>query len=383
MVAPAVDTRHIAVKEADVSPVAILAGLTTIANDSRWLAVCWHIVLATLVVMLLAGWRPSNRLLGGLLITPLVSVSTVAWLSGNPFNGITFAVLRTNSWVSYLYASPFGLLPCPTLAVVIGTRLLLGRLQSSLWDMALVAAALVYGAVGTLRLGVRLDWALLFASVTLAALALHGNGPRRTVRADFAERTRRLPGDDFILRPLAVLTHAITLHRPSRDVWAWLIQMGAGNRAGWYSYDLVDNGRRPSASRIVPELQHIAIGTVFPALPGETEGFVVLDFDPCRSLVLGWPAAGGEPIVTWAFVLEEQSDGVTRLIVRARGGHGYRFQGLPAWLSVPVVQLVHFVMERKQMLGIARRVEMTMVCATTRRRFDVASFHEDTPDAAR
>ena len=31
--------------------------------------------------------------------------------------------------------------------------------------------------------------------------------------------------------------------------------MGAGSRAGWYSYDLLDNGRRPSATRLVPELQ--------------------------------------------------------------------------------------------------------------------------------
>ena len=40
--------------------------------------------------------------------------------------------------------------------------------------------------------------------------------------------------------------------------------------------------RRPSATRIVPELQHIAVGTLFPALPGLTEGFVVLAFEPQR-----------------------------------------------------------------------------------------------------
>ena len=31
------------------------------------------------------------------------------------------------------------------------------------------------------------------------------------------------------------------------EVWPWLVQMGAGSRAGWYSYDFLDNGRRPSA----------------------------------------------------------------------------------------------------------------------------------------
>ena len=266
--------------------------------------------------------------------------------------------IRTDSLTPYLYASPFGLLPCPTLSVVIGTTLLVQNLRSRLWNMALLAASLLYGAVGTFQLGVVLDWALLFASATLAALVLCGNGAWRSVRADLAERTRPLPGDNFILEPLATLTHAITIGRAPQEVWPWLIQMGAGNRAGWYSYDVVDNGRRPSARRVMPELQDITIGTVFPALPGETEGFRVFAFDPCRSLILGWLTAGDEPIVTWAFVLEEKADATTRLIVRARGGQNYRFHGLPSSLSRPIVRFVHFLMERRQLLRIARRVEM-------------------------
>ena len=68
----------------------------------------------------------------------------------------------------------------------------------------------------------------------------------------------------------------MTIRRAPRDVWPWLVQMGAGSRAGWYSYDWLDNGRKPSASRIVPELQHPAIGTIFPALPGATDAFTLL-----------------------------------------------------------------------------------------------------------
>lgn len=45
--------------------------------------------------------------------------------------------------------------------------------------------------------------------------------------------------------------------------------------------------------------------------------------------------------------------------MRARGGDRYRFHGLPPWLSKPIVRFVHFVMERKQLLEIARRVEAT------------------------
>jgi hypothetical protein len=75
------------------SPEAVVTGLTAIANNWRWLAIAWHVMLAALVVMLLAGWRPSIRLLGHLVVSPLLSVSVVAWLSGNPFNGAAFAIL--------------------------------------------------------------------------------------------------------------------------------------------------------------------------------------------------------------------------------------------------------------------------------------------------
>lgn len=80
---------------------------------------------------------------------------------------------------------------------------------------------------------------------------------------------------------------------------------------------------------------------------------------PARRLVqlLGWQAPEGTLLTTWSFVMEHQRDRATRLIVRARGGQDYRFHGLPGWATNRVVQLVHFVMERKQLLGIARRAE--------------------------
>jgi len=179
----------------------------------------------------------------------------------------------------------------------------------------------------------------------------------RMVRATHAEKARALPGDDLISDPIGTLTHAITIRRSPDHVWPWLAQMGAGCRAGWYSYDFLDNGRRPSAERIVPELQHLAPGMIFPALPGETKGFLLLAFERERFLVLGWRSPNGDPLVTWTFVLEAVGADTTRLIVRARGGPGYEFHGLPWWLAKPVVRLVHFAMQRKQLLGIARRVE--------------------------
>ena len=185
-------------------------------------------------------------------------------------------------------------------------------------------------------------------------------GGRRSVCATREERARPLPGDDLIVEPIGSLTHAITIACGPHAVWPWLVQMGAG-RAGWYSYDALDNARVPSATQVVPELQRIALGSVFPALPRVTDGFVVLGFEPGRSLVLGFPDRDGRPLVTWTFLIEERPDHTTRLIVRARGARGYRFHGLPSWLSTPAVRLVHFVMERKQLFGIARRAEAATV----------------------
>jgi hypothetical protein len=83
----------------------------------------------------------------------------------------------------------------------------------------------------------------------------------RSVRANRGERWRSLPGDGFIPAAESMLTHGISIRRPRSEVWPWLVQMGAG-RAGWYSYDQVDNGDRQSAERIVPELQQIRVGDI-------------------------------------------------------------------------------------------------------------------------
>ena len=166
-----------------------------------------------------------------------------------------------------------------------------------------------------------------------------------------------MPGDELISHPVEPLTNAITIHAPRRAVWPWLAQMGAGNRAGWYSYDFLDNHRQPSAERIVPEWQRLAIGMTFPALPSVSDCFTLLGFKPERFLILGWLPDSGSPRVTWAFLLEDAGPTSTRLIVRAAAGEGYRSPWMPRWLARLVIPIVHRVMERKQLLGIARRAE--------------------------
>jgi hypothetical protein len=195
----------------------VLNGLTTLANDWRSLAIAWHLLLAALLVSLLAGRRPSSRVAACLAGAPMLCVGVLAWVAGNPFNGAVFTILagtlvggayrvsntimrpasrasvalgaaiimfgstyphfiNTDSWTAYLYAAPFGILPCPTIAVVIGFTLLFRSLWPNLTTLALAAAGLLYGAVGVFRLGVALDWGLLVASGLLAIRFGSGSG---------------------------------------------------------------------------------------------------------------------------------------------------------------------------------------------------------------
>lgn len=178
----------------------------------------------------------------------------------------------------------------------------------------------------------------------------------RSVRATPAERTRRLPGDEIIPAPIGMTTHAVTIARPARDVWPWLVQMGAA-RGGWYSYDFIDNRGHRSADRVMPELQRIEVGMVMPALPGVTEAFLVLAFEVERYLILGLAAPHAPQIATWAFVLDPGEGDTTRLLARSRVGRGYSFFGMPWPLGKPITVVVHHIMQRKQLLEIARRVE--------------------------
>jgi hypothetical protein len=132
--------------------------------------------------------------------------------------------------------------------------------------------------------------------------------------------------------------------------------MGA-TRGGWYSYDAVDNGGRSSSDRILPQFQEIGCGTLFPATPGATDTFILFTQQAPNFLVLGVRSPNGVPVVTRTFELRQTGPSRTRLVVRVRGSREYEFHGLPMWLVTAVVPLIHFIMERKQLLGIRRRAE--------------------------
>lgn len=81
------------------------------------------------------------------------------------------------------------------------------------------------------------------------------------------EVTRELPGDKVVIAPTFDATRAVTVEASPEAVWPWIAQLGFG-RAGWYSYDLLDNLGRPSADRIIACLQEVQVGDIVPMGPG-------------------------------------------------------------------------------------------------------------------
>src|SRR5271169_3295075 len=197
-----------------------------------------------------------------------------------------------------------------------------------------------------------------------------------SVRATPPERKRSLRADLLIPDPTAIVMHAVTIAAPPECVWPWLVQMGSG-RAGWYSYDWVDNDGHPSATEIIPALQHVAPGNVLPSLPGAKDSFIVAAVQPERDLILSVPAAGGGLVVSWEFFLEPLAQFRTRLLVRGRVSsqwppvgagkpaaparpieHVYALLAwLPRWLMGPVALFGHGIMQARQLRGIKRRAE--------------------------
>jgi hypothetical protein len=81
-------------------------------------------------------------------------------------------------------------------------------------------------------------------------------------------------------------------------------------RAGWDSDDGLDNGGIPSAARIVPGLQRVQVGDIFPMTPKAQDRFVVRVVEPGQAPVLGDDAGQR----SGAFVLEPVDETSTRLI---------------------------------------------------------------------
>jgi len=169
---------------------------------------------------------------------------------------------------------------------------------------------------------------------------------QRTWGATAAEVSEVLPGDDLVPGDAWEATRAITIRATPAAIWPWLIQMGY-QRAGFYSWDRLDNDGVPSATRILPEFQRLAEGDVMP-LTRDVDGRVVTLAEN-RVLVLSFKSDSDVPW-SWTWSLRPSGIGTTRLVSRLRVGTSRRRTRF-------VLDAAELFMMRKHLRGIKARAE--------------------------
>jgi len=135
--------------------------------------------------------------------------------------------------------------------------------------------------------------------------------------------------------------------RPEQ-IWPFLIQIGWG-RAGWYGYDWVDNGGKPSTWELLPEYQWLEVGKDVPMGPFTAAYWK--DFDALRWMLWRTPDEAG----TWLWYLDPIDEGHTRLITRMRDEYKWTS---PLILPRQILtELGDLPFMRKCLLGVKTRAE--------------------------
>lgn len=176
------------------------------------------------------------------------------------------------------------------------------------------------------------------------------------------------PGADVIPGGRRGATMAVTIEAPPSRLWPWLVQMGC-DRAGWDSWDRLDNAGASSAERIHPEWQALAVGDRLASVPSGRAWFEVAALEPERFLGLraSIDLRRGRPFDTtgprprfyidalWGFQLKELPEGRTRLVVSGYASARPRLVGATADLLF--WEPAHWVMQTRQFENLKRRVE--------------------------
>ena len=182
------------------------------------------------------------------------------------------------------------------------------------------------------------------------------------------------PGADLIPGGNRSGTMAVTIDAPPSAVWPWLAQMGC-DRAGWYSWDRLDNSGVPSAERIHPEWQEVTVGDRWLSTRSGATWFEVAAVEPERFLALRAPINlhGGRPFdvssprpraysdSTWAFLLDELPGGRTRIVVS--GYVADHPHALLALVNFFVTEPAHWIMQLRQFRNLKRRAERSTSAA--------------------
>src|SRR5262245_61240041 len=200
----------------------------------------------------------------------------------------------------------------------------------------------------------------LIAILTLAAL--YWFPIRRWMNrwgATSSDLSRVMAGDCLLADWTYSGTTAVTINAAPEHIWPWLVQIGY-QRGGLYSYDWLDRLfgylDRPSATRILPEFQHLAVGDRIPL--GRGPSWPVAVVEPNRALVLDMRNMGGLDWV-WQFGLYPIDESRTRLVSRSR----VRAEAVWARLLTHAIEPAAFLMMRRMLLGLKQRAEALRVAS--------------------
>lgn len=167
------------------------------------------------------------------------------------------------------------------------------------------------------------------------------------------ELARVMPGDALISNPTEMSMQTVTVNAPVEDIWPWLVQIGY-QRGGLYSYDWLDRLfgflDRPSATRILPEFQRLAVGDKIPW--GHNTELTVGVVEPPRALALSYEVQGF--VWVWQFGLYPLDGQRTRFVTR---GTERVPNTLLWWLGMRIMEPASFVMTRRFLLGVKERAE--------------------------
>jgi hypothetical protein len=168
-----------------------------------------------------------------------------------------------------------------------------------------------------------------------------------------ADLSRVMAGDGLLDNATYSGTMAVVVNAKPAHIWPWLVQIGY-QRGGLYSYDWLDRLfgylDRPSATRILPEFQHLAVGDTIPL--GRGPSWPVAVIEPNRALVLDMRNLGGFDWV-WQFGLYPIDENHTQLVSRSR----VRTQTTWARLATYAIEPAGFLMTRRMLLGLKQRAE--------------------------
>jgi hypothetical protein len=156
-------------------------------------------------------------------------------------------------------------------------------------------------------------------------------------------------GDDLCGNATLIATRSITISAPPQDVFPWIRQMGFG-RAGWYSYDWLDNLGRKSATSIIDKWQSVVAGDKIPSGPISFTAAIV---DAPRHFVLEIQSMGKKSPrlhFTLAYELRDDPRG-TRLVTRMRSHIALPFGSL---IEKLILGPGDGIMLRRQLLTISK-----------------------------